>query len=190
LPNVHHAQAHEVDGHTATTPLSVAKGGSGAATLTDHGILLGSGTGAITPLGVLTTGQKLVGVTGADPVAQDDIETINFVIDGGGSVITTGQKGHIVVDFACTIVAWTILADASGSIVVDVWADSYANFPPTVADTITGSEKPTLSSAQKNQDTSLTTWTTAIAAGTILAFNVDSATTVKRITVALKVQRT
>ena len=32
----------------------------------------------------------------------------------------------------------------SGSIVIDVWKDTYANFPPIVADTITASAKPTL----------------------------------------------
>ena len=121
---------------------------------------------------------------------EDDLKTINFIVDGGGSAITTGQKGHVVVDFACTVQAWTILADQSGSIVIDVWKDTYANFPPTVADTIAGSEKPTLAAAQKNQDTNLTTWTTSIAAGDILAFNVDSATTVTRVTVALKVRVT
>jgi len=137
-----------------------------------------------------TDGQKLA-ATGATTWAfEDDIETINFIIDGGGSAITTGQKGHVVVDFACTVVAWTILADQSGSIVVDVWKDTYANFPPTVADTITGTEKPTLASVQKNQDTSLTSWTTTIAAGDILAYNVDSAATVTRVVVALKVRRT
>jgi hypothetical protein len=111
---------------------------------------------------------------------------INCIIDGGGSAITTGQKGHLEIPFAMTITGWTILADQSGSIVVDVWKDSYANFPPTVADTIAGSEKPTLSSVQKNQDLSLTTWTTSISAGDILAFNVDSASTVTRVTIAIR----
>jgi hypothetical protein len=68
-----------------------------------------------------------------------------------------------------------------------VWKDTYANFPPTVADTITGSEKPTLSSVQKNQDTNLTTWTTSINVGDILAFNVDSVATLLRVTLSLKV---
>ncbi len=49
-------------------PLIVSKGGTGLATLTDHGILLGSGTGAITPLGAATNGQIPIGSTGADPV--------------------------------------------------------------------------------------------------------------------------
>jgi hypothetical protein len=114
---------------------------------------------------------------------------LTFIIDGGGSAITTGQKGHIEIPFACTITGWTLLADQSGSIVIDVWKDTYANFPPTVADTITGTEKPTLSSVQKNQDLTLTTWTTAVSAGDILAFNVDSVATVTRATLGIRAQK-
>lgn len=104
-----------------------------------------------------------------------------------GQVITTGLKYFLEVPFACTITGWTLFADAVGSIVIDVWKDTYSAFPPTVADTITGSEKPTLSGVQKNQDLTLTTWTTSIAAGDVLAFNVDSATTVKQATLTLRV---
>jgi hypothetical protein len=114
---------------------------------------------------------------------------LTFIMDGGGSAITTGQKGHIEIPFACTITGWTLLADQSGSIVIDVWKDTYANFPPTVADTIAGSEKPTLSSVQKNQDLTLTTWSTSVAAGDILAFNVDSVSTVTRVTLSIRAQK-
>lgn len=116
--------------------------------------------------------------------------TITFIIDGGGAAITTGEKGHLEIPFACTITGWTILADRSGSIVVDVWKDTYANFPPDVGDTIAGSEKPTISAAQKGQDLTLTTWTTAITAGDILAFYVDSVTDIERVTISLKVVKT
>jgi hypothetical protein len=115
--------------------------------------------------------------------------TILFIIDGGGSAITTGEKGDLTIPFACTINEWTLLADQSGSIVVDIWKDTYANYPPTVADTITASAKPTISTATKGQSSTLTGWTTSIAAGDILAFNVDSASTVQRVTLSLKVTR-
>jgi hypothetical protein len=120
--------------------------------------------------------------------AATQYSTINFLIDGGGSAITTGIKGDVVVDFACTIVGATLLADQSGDIVIDVWKDTYANFAPTDADSITASAPPTLSAATKSQDTTLTGWTTSVSAGDILRFNVDSASTVTRVTLALKVQ--
>ena len=115
--------------------------------------------------------------------------TINFIIDDGGGVIATGVKGDIVIDFACTITGVTMLANASGSIVVDVWKDSYANYPPTDADSITSATPPTITTATKSQNTTLTNWTTAITAGQILRFNVDSCTTITRCVVALKYRR-
>lgn len=49
------------------SPQVVAEGGTGAITLTDHGILIGSGTSAITAASVGSTGELLVGSSGADP---------------------------------------------------------------------------------------------------------------------------
>jgi hypothetical protein len=120
------------------------------------------------------------------------VGAVGLIIDGGGSAITTGVKGFLRVPFAGTITGVTLLStDASataGSIVIDVWKDTYANYPPTVADTITASAKPTLSSANKSENTTLTGWTTSIAAGDVLGFNVDSAATVTRVACILTVQ--
>ena len=120
---------------------------------------------------------------------ETKIATIAFIIDGAGSAITTGQKGHLEIPFACTIQRVTMLADISGSIVVDIWKDIYANFPPADADSITASAPPTIATAQKAQDSTLTGWTKSIAAGDILAFNVDSITTITRVTISLKVAK-
>lgn len=53
---------------SAVSILTVPQGGTGAGTFTDHGALIGSGTGAITALTVGTDGQLLVGDTADDPV--------------------------------------------------------------------------------------------------------------------------
>lgn len=116
--------------------------------------------------------------------------TITYVIDGGGAVIGTGIAGDLEIPFGCTIGAVTALADQSGSIVVDVWKDTYANYPPTDADTITASAPVTISTATKSQDTTLTGWTTSITAGDTLRFNVDSCTSITRVTLSLKVSTT
>jgi len=55
---------------TLGTDLAVAQGGTGASSLTDGGVLLGSGTSAITAMGVLTDGQMIVGDGSTDPVAE------------------------------------------------------------------------------------------------------------------------
>jgi hypothetical protein len=120
------------------------------------------------------------------------ISTINVVIDGGGSAITTGVKGDVMVDFNCTINAWTLLADRSGDIVVDIWREELGDFPPTDADSMCSGKEPTIAASGTNaQDTTITDWTSDdIVAGDILRFNVDSCTTIQRATLALKVTRT
>lgn len=116
---------------------------------------------------------------------------IRVVLDGGGSAITTGaKKVYVSVPYNCTITSWRLLADQSGSIVLDIWKDTYANFAPTVADTITASAKPTLSSVQKNESSALTGWTTTLAAGDVIEINVDSATTVTKVSLDLFVRVT
>lgn len=114
---------------------------------------------------------------------------IPFGIDGGGGVITTGIKGDLEVPFTCTITGWTIMLDQSGSIVIDIWKDTYANYPPTVADTITASAKPTVTSATKGQNLAPSGWTTAVTAGDILRFNVDSITSATRATLVIRATR-
>lgn len=48
-------------------PIGVDDGGTGASTLTDGSVLVGSGTSAITPIAVGATGTLLVGATSGDP---------------------------------------------------------------------------------------------------------------------------
>lgn len=120
-----------------------------------------------------------------------DTSIWSFVIDGGGSPITTGVKYDAMLPYNAIVTGWDIVADQTGSIVVDLWSDSYANFPPTNADSMTTGEKPVLSSAQKNQDLSLnggSGW--AVTQGRYLRLNVDSAATVQRVTLSLHVTRT
>ena len=73
-------------------PLIVGKGGTGVATLTDHGILLGSGTDAVTPLGVASDGYLPIGSAGADPVlaALTEGEGID-VTNAAGSITIAGE---------------------------------------------------------------------------------------------------
>jgi hypothetical protein len=73
-------------------PVIVSKGGTGVATLTDHGLLLGSGTDAVTPLGAATNGQLPIGSTGADPTLATLTEGEGIdVTNGAGSITIAGE---------------------------------------------------------------------------------------------------
>lgn len=160
-----------------TFPAKASTGNLVAKSITDFGLSLvddANAAAAVTTLGLDNTKIASIGVT----------------LDGGGSAITTGVKGYIEVPYACTINRVTMLADQSGSIVVDIWKDAYANYPPTDADSITASAPPTISAATKSQDSTLTGWTTSVSAGDILGFNVDSASAITRLHLILKVTKT
>jgi hypothetical protein len=124
----------------------------------------------------------------ATPAGGGGTATIGATIDGSGGTITIGQKGYIQVPYACTINSWRLIANASGSIVVDVWKAAAPTIP-TVANTITGSALPTLSSQQTAASSTLTGWTTSVAANDIIGFNVDSATTVSWVILQLLVTK-
>ena len=119
-------------------------------------------------------------------VSISNIRSFGAVFDGGGSVLTVGTTVDVIIPVAMTITSWTMLADVSGSAVVDLWKDTYANYPPTVADTITAAAIPTITTAIKNTSSTLTGWTTAISAGDIIRFNVNSATTITRLTISIQ----
>jgi len=62
-------------------------GGTGLATVTDHSVMVGSGTDPVTPIAVGTTGQILVGSTSADPVFTTitDVDTLLVGVAINGS---------------------------------------------------------------------------------------------------------
>ena len=78
--------------NTLTLPLTVANGGTGDVTLTNHGVLLGQGTSPITPV-VGGTGTVLHGNTGGDPnfgpvALAADVSGLLPVANGGTGVGT------------------------------------------------------------------------------------------------------
>lgn len=119
------------------------------------------------------------------PLIQTGI--LPAVINGGGSALTTGAKSaYLSVPYDCTITKWRLLADVAGACVLDVWKDTYANFPPTNADSIVASAKPTISATnQKAESSTLTGWTTSLSVGDVLEFEVESCTTITQVRLEL-----
>jgi hypothetical protein len=105
---------------------------------------------------------------------------INFNMDGAGSVLSSGTQGFVTVPFTCTLNQWVLVADVTGTLSVDVRRTTYANWSLASLvlgnSSIVGTEKPTLSSVSKNQDTTITTWS-GITAGDILTFHIDATPT-------------
>jgi hypothetical protein len=123
-----------------------------------------------------------------DAIANLRVAQVGITLDGGSALPGIGSKGYIQVNFNATITGWTLVADLSGSAQITVKKSTYAGFPTTAS--IVASAPPKLTSAQKNTDSTLTGWTTAIAAGDVLEFNLDSVTTCTRLNLTLTMKRT
>ena len=109
--------------------------------------------------------------------------TFGITVDGAGSVPVLGVKNYIVVPYNCIITGWEIIANTTGNVVVDVWKHTSI---PTVGNSITGIDKPRLVAQQINSNNTLTTWSTTVNAGDIIAFNIDSISTIHSFSVFIK----
>lgn len=156
--------------------------------LTTKGDLFGRSTVDVRiPVGA--DGQSLVADSTQTPGVRwsDRVSTAGITIDGGGSTPATGSKGFLQVPFAGTITGWTLIADVSGSASITVKKSTFAGFPTNSS--IVTSAPPALSSQQNATSSTLTGWTTAVAAGDVLEFVLASATTVTRLTLELQIKR-
>lgn len=156
----------------------------------DTNKLLGRSTAGVGATEQISVGSGLT-LSAGTLSATSVLAAIGYTIVNGDDVIATGVAGTgIQVPFNCTINSVTLLAAQTGSIVIDIWKDTYGNFPPTVADSICASAKPTITASNKSTDSTLTGWTKTITAGDILYFNVDSAATIRNVVLTLQVTKT
>jgi len=78
------------------TDVAVADGGTGASTLTEGGVLVGAGTGAVTAMAVLADSEMIVGDGTTDPVAESGatLRTSVGVGTGDSPQFTGIELGH------------------------------------------------------------------------------------------------
>ena len=84
-------------GSTLSDTVTVGKGGTGATSLTDGGVLLGSGTGAVTATAVLANGELLIGDGSTDPTLATLTGGSNITVsNGAGSISIAGTANDDV----------------------------------------------------------------------------------------------
>jgi hypothetical protein len=140
------------------------------------------------------TGFGATGPTGA--TGPNSVGGLEFVIDGMGSVLVAGNYGYFEIPVNMSITEVTMAADQSGSVVVDVYKCTYAQFDagsthPVSGDKVTASAPPTISSSTKSQDATLSGWTKNWSQGDIIGLQVTgSPTSIKRVTISFRANRT
>lgn len=127
------------------------------------------------------------------------VHALVFEFDGAGSAITTAIDPAVIprIPWNCKILSWTVveITGTAGTITIDLQQDTYANFPPTGADSITGTgTKPGIaSSGVKATGSTFTNWASVppiLTKDDQLYAVVTAAATVKHIVLELQVEET
>ncbi len=116
------------------------------------------------------------------------------ILGDGVNVIDVVNYAYFYFPFAVTVTGIVGLADVSGSATIEARVCTYTAFDPTThpatGDKISASAPLTLSSVKKQKDTTLTGWTTSIAADSVLMLIPTAAgTSIKQLTVAIQYTR-
>lgn len=168
--------------------------GGGSSPITTEGdLIVGDAAGDPDRLPVGAEGDVLTVVAGVPawtPPAGGSTGAICFNVGNNVNVVTTGVKGRLYIPFDCEIESVHIVANAVGDLVLDIWADDFAAYPPVSGDSICGAAKPTLTIDDTYSDTTLTGWTTTLSEGDVLLFNVDSCSGISYFSGTLKVTKT
>jgi hypothetical protein len=134
--------------------------------------------------GTVTGGTTFTSGLTANTISATTYQGINrsfgVSFDGMGSVILVNSQTTLTIPYNMIIQSWVLLSDVTGSTVIDIWKDTYDNYPPTSGDSITALAKPSISSDTRNQSSTLTGWNTIVNSGDIIRFNVDSCTGMTR----------
>lgn len=111
-------------------------------------------------------------------------KTITLRLSSGSTLAVAAGKINLPLPIAGTITAWRLVADQSTTTTVDVW--KAAGSLPSNANTITASAKPALSGASVASSSTLTGWTTSVAAGDVIELEVEANSAATALTLVLE----
>lgn len=103
---------------------------------------------------------------------------LEWTFDGGTGVVLAGQKPPLVMPDWLRPHDWIILSPTVGSVVIDLWRTPLATWlagtPPTSANSMTGTDVPTLTAQVAAYSEALTGWTMQINQNDVLVPNIVS----------------
>ena len=103
-----------------------------------------------------------------------------------GAVTTPVNDVELIFNAACTITRVTILTDGgAGSCVIDVWKAAIGSYPPAIGGDITGGVPPSISAGTTYDNSTLSGWTTAVAAGDVILLRLASSSTFTSISIQI-----
>ena len=107
--------------------------------------------------------------------------------DHTGADLVAGEKATVRVSRRCRITDAVMASEQVGNLKVDIWVTTVAEWPAADADSICGGSELQLTAAQITQN-DLSGWSTALEAGDLLTFNVDSCAGIERAMIHLTLE--
>lgn len=180
------------DGVSGNPTLALANDLSAVEGLASNGIAVRTGTDTWAARNIAVNTNHLSvtnadGVSGNPTVAMNANQTFgSFGITFDNAAVNTAR--YISIPYNCTISEWTMIGNTSGNVAVNIWKTTYALAPPVAANSIVANNTmPRLVSEAKNTSTNTSGWTLTVAAGDVVAFNLDSSSGVNSATLVVKV---
>lgn len=121
------------------------------------------------------------------PIGGRDIYTITYPVETPVSLIGGENTDFFTVPYNLRVISWTLLSETQGSVLIDVQACTYDNYPTVTS--ICNGHLPFIDQDMKNRDLDVQDWDEYLQADSILKVTALSADTIDRVTLILKCER-
>lgn len=121
----------------------------------------------------------------------DSMESGQF---GFGRTLATtplpvGLVGTVRIPYNGTITEWGIVSEEEGILLLDIYKATFETYPPTIYDSITGSQRPYLENESKRESSDISQWNTSVAEGDFLAIYSLKDTEIVNVLFYVKIQK-
>src|SRR5574337_193090 len=111
-------------------------------------------------------------------------------VGGGNPLLASANKVPVYCEVSGTINKVVILTNGGiGSCEIDIWKKSASSYPPDVSDSITASDKPSISGGSSLIKSTFTGWTLTVTAGDCLEFVLNSTSAFTEINIFVEIDK-
>lgn len=121
------------------------------------------------------------------PVGGRDVFTLTYPVETPESLIGGEGTDFFTVPCNLRVLSWTLLSETQGSVLLDIQACSYDNYP--TSSSICNGNLPFISNNMKNRDLDVQDWEEYIAEDSIIKVTALSANIIDKVTLILKCER-
>lgn len=154
---------------------------------TSNGDVYAKSSGTYSVVGNIRGPAGATGATGAagpPGPSSSCFPTANF--DGGTGDIQVGAFCDLYVPFEFEITKSTLTVDPAGTLEVDIRVTPFASHPADPGDSICASARPSVVGGSRQQDATLTGWTTVVPSGSMMRFIITACTGVRKANLVLE----